>query len=106
MNDQPDSFFPGPDVFTRAWSDFATQMMQAGMAFTPNKTPPEAARDMRNTMLSAWSDYCDQFMRSPEFLNMMKQSLSASVQARSSAACTGTAKASAAITARILPFVM
>ena len=33
-------------------------------------------------MFKAWSDYCEQFMRTPDFLNMMKQSLSASLEAR------------------------
>ena len=37
---------------------------------------------MRSAMFKAWSEYCDQFMRSAEFLEMMKQSLTGSVQMR------------------------
>jgi hypothetical protein len=82
MNDDQQSPFPGPDMFTRMWSDFATQMMRAGTAFSPTSTPPQAAREMRAALFKAWSDYCDQFMRSQEFLGMMQQSLAASIQAR------------------------
>jgi transposase len=82
MSNDAFPFFPGPDAFTRMWSDFSSQMMKAGAAFTPDHTPPEAARDMRAAMFRAWSDYCEQFMRSEEFLKMMKQSLSASIEAR------------------------
>ncbi len=82
MNEQTSNFFPGADIFTRMWSDFASKSMGAGVAFTPNSTPPEAARQMRSAMFQAWTEYCDQFMRSAEFLDMMKQSLAASIQAR------------------------
>lgn len=82
MSDNENPFFPGADMFTRAWSDFASQMMKAGVAFTPDSAPPQAAKEIRSAMFKAWGDYCDQFMRSPEFLDMMKQSLSVSVQAR------------------------
>jgi hypothetical protein len=82
MNEQPSNPFSGLDMFTRMWSDFGEKMMRNGMAFPPTQNAPEAAREMRNTMFKAWSDYCDQFMRSQEFLEMMQQSLSASVTAR------------------------
>jgi hypothetical protein len=82
MTNQQSSSLPGTDLFTRIWSDFAAQMMQSGMAFAPDRKPPEVSREMRSAMIKAWSDYCDQFMRSADFLEMMKQSLSASLQAR------------------------
>jgi hypothetical protein len=81
-NDSAAGFFPTADMFTRAWSDFASKMMGAGLAFTPDSTPPDAARQMRSAMFQAWSDYFDQFMRSAEFLDMMKQSLTAATQMR------------------------
>ncbi len=82
MNDLPQSGFPAADLFTRLWSEFAGKMMSSGMAFSPGNAAPEVSRDMRTAMFRAWSDYCDQYMRSPEFLEMMKQSLGASLEAR------------------------
>src|SRR5690242_1979473 len=68
--------------FMRMWSDLASKMMTAGMPFSPESTPPEAARDYRDAMLKYWGDFWQQFLRSPAFLDMMRQSLDASVQAR------------------------
>lgn len=82
MNDGNSSFFPAADMFTRAWSDLASKMMGVGMAYAPESTPPDAARQMRSAMFKAWSEYFDQFMRSADFLDMMKQSMTGSVQAR------------------------
>ena len=64
------------------WSDFATRMTQLGATFAPQTSPPEAARQARSTMLRAWAEYCDQYMRSDEFLNMFKQSLDGAIQVR------------------------
>ena len=64
------------------WSEFAAKMTEAGLAFSPQVTPPDAFRQLRTTMLRTWADYCDQFMRSNEFLALMKQSLDGAVQAR------------------------
>lgn len=82
MGDQRRVAFPGADAFTRMWTEFASKMMGSGMGFFSQSTPPEVARQMRSTMLSAWSEYCDQFMRSDEFLTSMKRSLDVAVQAR------------------------
>ncbi len=81
-NDQHTTTFPHADTFTRMWLDFATKVMGAGMAFSPEAMPPEAARQTRSAMLNAWAEYCDEFMRSPEFLDMLRQSLSTAMQAR------------------------
>ena len=43
MSDRDASFFPAADMFTRAWSDFASKMLGVGMAFAPDSTPPDAA---------------------------------------------------------------
>jgi hypothetical protein len=79
--DQPNGY-PGSDFFMRAWSDFATQMMRAGNAFTTGASPPEMTTQMRDTMLRSWGEYCDQFMRSPDFMQHMKQTMAATLEAR------------------------
>ena len=73
---------PAPDLFTKMWSDFMTQMMSAGMNFTPDRTPVDMTREMRSAMFKAWSDQLDQFLRSPDFLRVMQQSMNASLKAR------------------------
>lgn len=82
MGENRQEIFPGADAFTRMWTEFASQMMASGMGFSPQSTPPEAARQARSTMFRAWNEYCDQFMRSGEFLEAMKTSLDGAMQAR------------------------
>lgn len=68
--------------FAQMWSDFAMKMMSSGMAANPGSPPPQAAREMRSAMFRAMSEQCEQFMRSPAFLDSMKQSLGAAVELR------------------------
>jgi hypothetical protein len=70
------------NTFAKMWSDFITESMQAGLAYSVDRTPPQVSRDMQAQMLKAWGDYCERFMRSEDFLTMLKQALGASVQAR------------------------
>jgi hypothetical protein len=77
-----DAFPPGADPFTRMWEDFASKMGAAGMAFAPEGPLTNASRQARTAMFKAMSEACDEFMRAPQFQDMMKQSLSASIQFR------------------------
>jgi septal ring factor EnvC (AmiA/AmiB activator) len=66
----------------RAWTDLASKMMTAGLSLSPESTPPEAAREIRSNLLSAWADHMQQFFRSPMFLEAMRKNLDFNVQAR------------------------
>jgi hypothetical protein len=81
-NDAGDAFSPGADAFTKIWGDFARKMGAAGVAFAPEATTSEASRQVRTAMIRAMSEACDEFMRAPQFQDMMKQSLSTSIQFR------------------------
>jgi hypothetical protein len=59
------------DPFTQFWTDLASRM---GMAAQP--APPaagDAMKQMQRVFLDALAKYCDDFMRSPVFLEMMRQ---------------------------------
>jgi hypothetical protein len=81
-NDAGDAFSPGADAFTKMWGDFANKMGAAGVVFAREATVPDASRQVRTAMFKAMSEACDEFMRAPQFQDMMKQSLSASIQFR------------------------
>src|SRR4030095_4956445 len=51
-------------------------------AFMPDRSPPEVAKEVRGTMFSAMSEQAEKFMRGPEFLGIMKQSLDQSIAMR------------------------
>jgi hypothetical protein len=80
-SEQQDTFF-GADAFVRMWTDFASKMTDVGLALSPQVAPPDAFRQVRATMLRAWAEFCGQFMRTDEFLAMMKQSLDGALRAR------------------------
>ena len=77
-----DAFSAGADPFTKLWGDFASKMGAAGMAFAPENPFSNASRQVRAAMFKAMSEACDEFMRAPQFQDMMKQSLNASIQFR------------------------
>lgn len=82
MNDDGRGMYGGSDAFNRMWIDFATEMAQAGFSFSPERKAPETAKNMRNAFFKAMSEYCDHAMRSPEFLEAMKESMKHSVAFR------------------------
>jgi len=75
-------FAEGQNQFAKLWTDFATKMGTAGVAFSPDSTPPDAAKQMRNVFFKALAEYCDQYMRSPEFLDSWKQVMDGAIQFR------------------------
>jgi small-conductance mechanosensitive channel len=77
-----ESPFDQTQRFASVWMDYAAKMSQAGMTFDPAKAPPEVARQMRSMMFTSMAQYAEEFMRSPQFLEAMKQSMDAAVAFR------------------------
>jgi hypothetical protein len=80
MNANP--FFEQAQRLTELWAEMAVKMAGAGLSGDPDSPPPDAARAMRSAALAATTQYADQFMRSPQFLQMVKQSIDASIEFR------------------------
>ena len=79
---QTDSFAQNGEMFTKFWTDFATKMAAAGFAAAPGTAPPDATRQVRAAIFRAMAEAGDEFMRSPQFQEMMKESLAHSIQFR------------------------
>ena len=62
-------------AYSKMWMDFTTRVMTAGMSFDPSTPSMENAGQLRKAVLGAVSEYFDTLMRSPQFLDMMKQSM-------------------------------
>lgn len=75
-------FSQGQNQFAKMWTDFAGKMATAGVSFAPESTPPDAAKQMRGAFFKALSDYCEEYMRSPEFLDSWKQAMDGAIQFR------------------------
>jgi len=80
------SGFEEAQRLTTIWMEMAGKMTgeMAGIAAPADeaavKSPPDMAKAARDVMLSALSQYTQSYMRSPQFLEMMKQSMDASIK--------------------------
>ena len=74
--------FDAAQSMAKIWLDFASKMGTSGAAFSPEAGPPEAARQVRGAVFDSMTQYADQFLRSPQYLELMKQSLDASITFR------------------------
>jgi len=65
------------DPFTAFWTDFMSKMGMPGGTTTAAASvqEPEFLKQMRQTFFQAMARSCDDFMRSDQFLAMMKQSM-------------------------------
>lgn len=66
----------------RMWLDFAANMAAAGASASAEAVPSDASRQVRDAYLRAIAQYTEEYMRSPQFLEMMKQSTDAAVSLR------------------------
>jgi hypothetical protein len=62
--------------------DLATKLTEATLSSTTPQTPPDAFRQIRTAQLNAWGDYFQELMRTPEFLDAVKQWTALNVQFR------------------------
>ncbi|MGE5609097.1 MAG: hypothetical protein ACM359_07570 [Bacillota bacterium] len=63
--------------FTEMWTEMASKMMSASTAYEPGASPPDAARQVRSAAFRSMSQFAEQFMRWPQFLTAMRQSMDA-----------------------------
>jgi hypothetical protein len=60
-------------AFQKIWGETFTRMFQLGTTFSPEGAPPEFMRQMRASIFQAMAKSWDEFLRSPQFLDGMKQ---------------------------------
>lgn len=77
------AFTDAADTYAKFWSAFASRMTGAAFAASPGSAPPEAAREVRSALLKAMSDSFEQYMRSPQFQEALKEWFANSIQYRS-----------------------
>ena len=86
MNDntsQPGTSGPEQwEAFQKVWADTFNRMLQVGMTFTPESTPPEFIKQMRSSIFQAMAQSWEEFLRSPQFLDGMKQWMDSAIAFR------------------------
>jgi hypothetical protein len=69
-------------AFQKIWLESASRMMQAGFAMGPNSAPPEVLRQLRSGIFQALAETWEEFMRSPQFMEGMKQWMETAISFR------------------------
>jgi len=69
-------------AFQKLWLDSFGSMANAWSQYSPDSPPPEEMRKVRNSMLKALASTWDDFMRTPQFMEMMKVSLNGALDLR------------------------
>ncbi len=73
MTDHSDDNGDQAAAFQKIWMESLAKLMQAAFTGSPASPPPELIRQIRSGIFQALAESWDQFMRSPEFLESMKQ---------------------------------
>lgn len=73
MNNESQDFAEQGAAFQKVWLESMSKLMQTAFTFSPNSTPPELLRDIREGILKALGESWNEFLRSPQFQQNMKQ---------------------------------
>jgi hypothetical protein len=76
MNDEQDTANHTAEqwtAFQKIWGETFSKLMQLGFTFSPDSAPPEFIRQMRSGIFQALAQSWDHFLRSPQFMEGMKQ---------------------------------
>lgn len=75
MDDNLNQVFQQAAVFQKMWTESFSEMAQVWTQYSPNEPPPDAMRQMRSGMLKVMTQSWDDFVRTPQFLEYMKQGM-------------------------------
>jgi hypothetical protein len=73
MSDDKQSPFEQAAAFQKIWMESMSKIAQAAFSATPESVPPEILKQMRNGIFEALAKSWEEFMRSPQFLEAVKQ---------------------------------
>jgi hypothetical protein len=76
MNEEPDGTTQTAEqwaAFQQVWGETFNKLMQLGFTFSPDSAPPEFMRQVRSGIFEALGRSWEHFLRSPQFMEGMKQ---------------------------------
>jgi len=83
MTNNMNNTFEQAASFQKIWMDSLTNMVGSFSQFNPTTPPPEQFRAMRSGMLKVLAESWNDFMRSPQFMEVMKLSINGAFDMRS-----------------------
>lgn len=85
MNEEHDGTHQATEqwaAFQQIWGETFSKMMQLGFTFSPESAPPEFMRQMRSGIFQALGKSWENFLRSPQFMEGMKQHMDNAISFR------------------------
>lgn len=82
MSEEPKSVADQTAAFQHIWVDAMSKMLHTTCAFGPSSAPPEVLKEIRGGILQALAKAWEEFMRSPQFLESMKQWMDSAIAFR------------------------
>jgi len=82
MSEPTRNFAEESAAFQKIWLESMTRLMQAACLFPPDSAPPELIREIRNGILRALGETWNEFLRSPQFQENMKQWMDSAIAFR------------------------
>jgi methyl-accepting chemotaxis protein len=73
MSENTQSPFEQAAAFQKIWMESISKVAQAAFSATPESVPPEILKQMRTGIFEALAKSWEEFMRSPQFLEAVKQ---------------------------------
>jgi len=73
MSDTTDNVNEQMEKFQKIWMETFSRMSQSAFTFSPESAPPEMLRQMRSGIFQALAQSWDEYLRSPQFMEGMKQ---------------------------------
>jgi hypothetical protein len=75
MSDNTNKGFDQVAAFQKLWTDSFLKMASVWSQFSPGSPPTDEMRKMRGGMLQILAETWDEYMRTPQFLELMKASM-------------------------------
>jgi hypothetical protein len=79
MSDKMNNGFEQVTVFQKLWTDSFAKMADVWSRYSPASPPFDEMRKMRGGMLQVLAETWDEYMRTPQFMEMMKASLNSAL---------------------------
>ena len=75
MSDNMEKYFDQVAAFQKLWMDSLANMTGVWSQFSPGSPPADEMRKMRGGMMQVLAETWDAYLRTPQFMEMMKASL-------------------------------
>jgi len=82
MSDEKENLYEQASAFQKIWGESFAKLAQVAFTYSPESAPPELLRQLRSGIFQALGKSWEEYMRSPQFLDSMKQMMDQAISFR------------------------